>query len=95
MIMKLSKCADIFKALANERRLRLFLMIARNCCEKSGGYDKAFTKACECLDVSKSTVSHHLKELQQSGLIICEREGQSFRCRVNEEALGLIKELLG
>lgn len=92
--MKLSKCADIFKALSNEQRLKLFLMIAQDCCGKSKGSKKAFTKACECLDISRSTVSHHLKELQRAGLIQCEKQGQSHYCTVNTDALQAVKELL-
>ncbi|MFC1865347.1 ArsR/SmtB family transcription factor [Chloroflexota bacterium] len=49
---------------------------------------------CECvgalgrdLAVSPSTVSHHLKELSNSGLIIMTRRGQNVECRVNLEVL--------
>ncbi len=92
--MKLTKQIAIFKALASEQRLRLFLMIAQNCCGKADGYEKAFTEACECLPIGRSTVSHHLKELQKAGLIICERDGQSMRCKVNGSALELIRQVL-
>lgn len=92
--MKLTKQTAIFKALASEQRLRLFLMIMENCCGKVDGYEKAFTDACECLPIGRSTVSHHLKELQKAGLITCEREGQSMRCRVNKRALELIRKVL-
>ncbi len=89
----LAESALVFKALSNEQRLKLFLMIVKNCCPKDG-YEKAFTKACDCMDLSRSTISHHLKELQNAGLITVERMGQSFRYRVNYEALKLIKTLL-
>lgn len=82
----------IFKALSNGQRLKLFLMIVNNCCPKDG-YEKAFTKACDCMDLSRSTISHHLKELQSAGLITAEREGQSYRYRVNYDALKTIKKL--
>ena len=89
---QIDECAAVFKALSNEQRLKLFLMIVKDCCPKEG-YEKAFTKACECMDLSRSTISHHLKELQSAGLITAEREGQSFRYRVNYDALKLIKGL--
>lgn len=92
--MKTERLVQIFKALSSEQRLRLFLMIRDNCCGREEFFDKAFTNACECLDISRSTVSHHLKELQNAGLITCERTGQSFRCRVNHEALKAVKDLL-
>ena len=46
------------------------------------------------MDLSRSTISHHFKELQNAGLIICEREGQTYRCRVDEEAVKDIKTFL-
>jgi ArsR family transcriptional regulator len=63
-----------------------------SCCPAGGGLEKAFTKICDCMNLSKSTISHHFKELQNAGLIACEREGQMFRCRINEEAVNSIKE---
>ena len=93
----------IFKALSNEQRLKLFMLIYnkeqqcdkniidQGCCK---GIDKAFTMACECLDISRSTVSHHLKELQDAGLIICIRKGQSQICSVNKEAVVLIRNFI-
>lgn len=88
----IDECAAVFKALSNEQRLKLFLMIVKDCCPKEG-YEKAFTKACECMDLSRSTISHHLKELQSAGLLTAEREGQSFRYRVNYDALKRIRAL--
>jgi ArsR family transcriptional regulator, arsenate/arsenite/antimonite-responsive transcriptional repressor len=109
--MKLSNYSKIFKALSNEQRLKIFMMIYNGegefigksessikdkpiCCDMAGHIKKAFTKACDCMDLSRSTVSHHFKELQNAGLIICEREGQTFHCRVNPEAVDLIKAFL-
>ena len=110
--MKLSNYTKIFKALSNEQRLKIFMMIYKNCCAPEGskvgsefrlggesccgaeGLEKAFTKICECMNLSRSTISHHFKELQNAGLIICEREGQTFRCRANEQAVDSIKHFL-
>ncbi len=114
MIMKLSNYTKIFKALSNEQRLKIFIMLYKNCCLPEGakvgaefrikggtgccggegGMEKAFTKICDCMDLSRSTISHHFKELQNAGLITCEREGQGFRCRVNTELINSIKNFL-
>ncbi len=56
--------------------------------------EKAFTKVCSCLDLSRSTISHHFKELQNAKLITCERDGQMFRCRVNEETIKFLNDFL-
>ena len=96
--MNTEQMAKIFKALSNEQRLKLFKMIYfwsktvsenDDCCSD---VDKTFTKACECFDLSRSTISHHFKELQNAGLITCTRSGQFFSCRVNKDALDAIKE---
>ena len=102
--MELSNLANCFKAFASPQRLKLFQMICemtpdleknmkegKDCCE---GIEKAFTSACKRLKLSRSTVSHHLKELQSAGLITCTRSGQSFICRVNREALEAMKKFI-
>jgi len=113
MFMKLSNYTKIFKALSNEQRLKIFMMIYKNCCSPEGSkigaefrikgesccpvggsLEKAFTKICDCMSLSRSTVSHHFKELQNAGLITCEREGQVYRCKVNTEVLDSIKDLM-
>jgi ArsR family transcriptional regulator len=105
--MKLSNYARLFKALSNEQRLKIFLMIYEESA-KGGGearvlpsqmaaccpVEKAFTMVCNCMDLSRSTISHHFKELQNAGLITCERDGQMYRCRVNEKTLELLRGFL-
>jgi len=112
--MKLSKYSKVFKALSNEQRLKIFIMIYKKCCSPegalagsefklkdktsccniNGGLEKAFTKICDCMNLSRSTISHHFKELQNAGLITCEREGQNYRCKINEEVVESIKDFL-
>jgi len=64
------------------------------CCPVAGSIEKAFSKMCDCMSLSRSTISHHFKELQNAGLITCVREGQNFRCRVNEDVIDEIKAFL-
>ncbi len=96
--MNTEEMAKIFKALSNEQRLKLFKMIyfwsktvseEDDCCKE---VEKSFTKACGCFDLSRSTISHHFKELQNAGLITCTRSGQFFSCIVNKEKLEAIKD---
>ena len=112
--MEQSNYARIFKALSNEQRLKIFMMIYKQCCPSETmqgvsefrfleegaccpvrkGIDRAFTKMCSSIKLSRSTISHHFKELQNAGLITCEREGQTFRCTVNQDAVDAIKGFL-
>jgi ArsR family transcriptional regulator len=103
--MKTKNLAKVFKALSNEHRLELFRLIysqyrleesraqkaGKDCCE---GIEKAFTMACGCLDLSRSTISHHFKELQNAGLITCTRQGQTFVCQVNEDYVDAVRSFL-
>ncbi len=114
MVMELSNLAKMFKALSNEQRLKIFMLIYTQCCTTNGSkgckdtifndqpcckvartVQKAFSTVCDCMNLSRSTVSHHFKELQNAGLIHCKREGQTFRCSVNEEAINDIRQFLG
>ncbi len=108
IVMKQSKTEDlagIFKALSNPQRLSLFLQICQWCTAQLKGKNQeyacctqevegAFTKACDCMDISPSTISHHFKELQRAGLITCTRVGQQFNCRVNRDALEAVKTFI-
>jgi ArsR family transcriptional regulator len=95
--------AKIFKALSCEQRLFLFKTLYEwyktgNCKDGeytiTGGLEKCFTKACCCMTLSRSTISHHFKELESAGLIKCTRNGQSFVCKINLEAVQAIRDFL-
>jgi ArsR family transcriptional regulator len=60
----------ILKALADPKRFELLEHIARSSCPLGCG------DARESLAISPATLSHHVKELQTSGLIDVRREGK-------------------
>jgi ArsR family transcriptional regulator len=81
--------AQVFKALADPVRLRLFSLIA----SYEGG------EACVCdltpaFDVTQPTISHHLKVLRDAGLIESERRGTWIYYWVRPEALARLSDLL-
>jgi ArsR family transcriptional regulator len=87
--------AQIFKALSNPNRLRIFIKLA-SCCPP-GTRSPMKGDSCFCvgdlgqdLDIVPSTVSHHIKELHRAGLIRSARRGQKVECWVDPE---LIKRL--
>ena len=81
----------IARAVADPRRYAMLRQIAM--CDRG--------LMCSALDVheqiSPATVSHHLKELQEAGLVEVEREGRLMRMRVRREVwesyLGQLREL--
>jgi DNA-binding transcriptional ArsR family regulator len=42
---------------------------------------------CECFDLSQPTISHHIKTLEEAGLITVRRRGQFHVLTANEETL--------
>jgi ArsR family transcriptional regulator, arsenate/arsenite/antimonite-responsive transcriptional repressor len=66
----------IAKALADPRRFALLETIASSECECP------YQKLCKEFPVSKATISHHLKELVQAGLVESEKEGQYVHARI-------------
>lgn len=83
--MKLTAAAKLFKALSSEQRLRVLQVITEMSAKGEGcsGATRAFTRCCEELSLSPSTVSHHFKELETAGVITVERRGQCCCCHVN------------
>jgi ArsR family transcriptional regulator len=92
--MEIEAMAKVFKALGSEQRVRIIELLREwegidACCD---GVLKAFTRISEDTQISRSTLSHHFKELENAGLILCERQGQAMQCKVNETLLAEIKE---
>jgi ArsR family transcriptional regulator len=83
--------ARVFKALGDENRLAIFQLLRQRCaggCEVSeAGVDRTVTAIARAFDLALSTVSHHLKELRNAGLIICDKRGKQVHCRVNSALL--------
>lgn len=91
--------AGLFRVLANPHRLALFARVA-NCCSPDtaccGTDEEALCvgEAGAHLDIAPSTVSHHLKELRQAGLIRMERRGQSIFCWAEPGALREVRAFI-
>ena len=70
----------IAKALSDPRRFSMLEAIGAN----SGCPNQSL---CDDFPVSKATISHHLKELVQAGLVETEREGQYMTVRARSDVL--------
>jgi ArsR family transcriptional regulator len=98
-IRKIEDLADIFKALSNPNRLKIFLALT-TCCRPGtvGLYDKDadvdtmfIGDLGKELDIGKPTVSHHIKELRSVGIIKTERRGQKIACWVDPDIIAELK----
>ena len=85
--MKLCDAVEALAALAQPSRLEVFRLLA--CHGEEGLLAGDISKQ---LDIPKPTLSFHLKELQQGGLIESERHGRSITYRLHIDG---VRDLLG
>jgi ArsR family transcriptional regulator len=97
----LQRLADMFKALANPHRLHIFLRLI-SCCPPGTRYNfdseagRYVGQLAEEVNVAPSTVSHHIKELRNAGLIKAVRRGKNIECWMDPDAVKeLVEVLLG
>ena len=97
----MEELARIFKALSDTNRLAIFHNVREGfeCCTvlPDGNLERSGNTVSEIageFELSLSTVSHHLKELRNAGLIVCERRGQRVYCRPDSGVLKKIEDFL-
>ncbi len=77
---QMERLAAAFKALSNETRLAVFENV-RLCSAQSMKNKNNRPSVCNIasnIDISLSTISHHMKELRHAGLVKCTRQGQTI-----------------
>ncbi len=90
---------EVFKALANPNRLRIFLRLISCCppgtkCSSEEAVRRCVGELGQDLEIDPSTVSHHLKELRRAGLIRVERRGKHILGWVDRETVETVANLL-
>lgn len=78
--------ADIFKALGDETRLTIIDMLS-------------FGEICACkitegLHLSQPTISHHMKILQQVGIVKARKDGRWMHYSIDKEKIEEIKKFI-
>jgi ArsR family transcriptional regulator len=85
--MNVERYADMFAAMGTESRLRIMRLLL-----SAHPEGMVVGEIQSELDISASTLSHHLDKLKNEGLVQVKREGTFLRCTANVPAL---QELLG
>ena len=86
MALNNADCAQLFKALGDETRLKIFGLL---------GPDEVC--ACDILekvDISQPTLSHHMKVLAGCGLVNARKDGSWMRYTTNLETVARIQTFL-
>ena len=95
----------MFKTLGDPTRLQIFDFL-RNCCSEVAVDESGSVRTvvgptvgevcCHITGIDKITsrISFHLKELRNAGLIHMDRRGKNMICRVDDDALVLLREYL-
>jgi len=78
--------AKVFKAFCDERRIEILK-------ELSGG-EKCACKLLDKLNIGQSTLSHHMKILCDSGVVISRKEGKWTHYSINQEGTNIAIALL-
>jgi ArsR family transcriptional regulator len=88
LAMDRSEIEKISKALADKTRLRIFEAISANNHMNCG-------EIVSMRGVTRATVSHHLKILNEAGLIACRREGQFVYSEAVPDTIAAYTRALG
>lgn len=78
-IEECGKVADMFKQVCDATRLRIFWLLCH--CEE------CVTNIAAAMQMTEPAVSHHLKVLKKSGLVISRREGKEVYYKASENEM--------
>ena len=78
--------AMVFKAFCDENRVRILNLLR--------GGEKCACKLLEELSISQPTLSHHMKILCDSGIVLGRKEGKWMHYRISPAGVQIAKEYL-
>ena len=80
------RIAEIFKALSDENRVEILIMLSKG--------EKCACKLLEELEVSQPTLSHHMKILCDSKLVNARKEGRWMHYSLSQEGINEISNYI-
>ncbi|MDQ7001860.1 MAG: metalloregulator ArsR/SmtB family transcription factor [Ghiorsea sp.] len=82
-----------FKALSTPVRLKIFMALTQ-CCAPGSDCDvqRCIGDLASLVDVAPSTLSHHMKALNEAGLVEMQRDGKRILCQVNTKVLAQLSD---
>ncbi|MGM9590952.1 MAG: ArsR/SmtB family transcription factor [Faecousia sp.] len=86
MTLSNKETARVFKAFCDENRLQILELLC--------GGEKCACKLLEELNISQSTLSHHMKILCDSGIVAGRKEGTWMHYSISSEGAQVAKDLL-
>ena len=90
----MAELSQVFRALSEPNRLAIYRLIREREHAPVEDLERSISVLAREFDLSLSTVSHHVKELRQAGLIRCVKRGQTVYCEADPEALDAIEGFL-
>jgi DNA-binding transcriptional ArsR family regulator len=88
--MELLQAVQMLDSLAQETRLEVFRLLV-----KAGDHGLAPGQIAEHLGVPPTTLSFHLKELKNAGIVRVDRHGRNLVYRADYDAMGSLLGFLG
>lgn len=84
--MDAKETAVMFKAFCDENRIKILQLLSTG--------EKCACKLLEELDVTQPTLSHHMKILCDSGIVIGRKEGKWMHYSISQEGIKCASECL-
>ena len=91
----MAELALVFRALSDPNRLAIYELIRERDRSSVEDLERSVSALAREFDLTLSTVSHHIKELRQAGLIRCVKRAQTVYCEADPAALAAIERFLG
>lgn len=84
--MDYKKTAVMFKAFCDENRLQILMLLQ--------GGEKCACKLLEEMKITQPTLSHHMKILCDTGIVLGRKEGKWMHYSISKEGIQRVKDVL-